>query len=256
MHSEIPLELIQGYQNTIQNLQILKENLQRYPSGWIEAKKSGRKIYYYYRYIDANGIRRSEKVEDLDALQEIMDDRNALRVLERSYKKMREQFAHALKFFSVDLEHLEAETKRKRAELEEEEKRFQEELAKAQKKKYSTSYQYTTICGFRVISKSEMTISDTMTRKGIPHEYEKPLIIEGHVLKPDFTIYFRGKVYYWEHLGLMDNEEYRKQWEWKKEMYRKAGIIEGVNLIVSREALGLIFTQAMVEHMVASYFGV
>lgn len=256
MNSNIPLELIQGYQNTVQNLQILHENLVQYPKGWIEPKRSGRKIYYYHRYFDERGIKRSERIEDLEAFQEMIDDRNALRVLELSYKRMREQYVHALKYFDVDLENLEAEAKRRREELEEEEKRYLAELAKAQKKKYSEHYQYTTICGFRVISKSEMMISDTLTRKGIRHDYEKPIYIDGQELKPDFTIYFRGKVYYWEHLGLMDKPEYREQWEWKKEMYRKAGIEEGVNLITSREALGYVFTQAMAEHMVASYFGV
>jgi exodeoxyribonuclease V alpha subunit len=53
-------------------------------------------------------------------------------------------------------------------------------------------------------------------------EYEKPLLaLDGTFYLPDFTIKWRGKTYYWEHLGMLDNLKYKKRWEEKKQWYDK-----------------------------------
>jgi hypothetical protein len=38
---------------------------------------------------------------------------------------------------------------------------------------------------------------------------------------PDFTILWRGEQYYWEHLGLLVREDYRRKWETKRKWYEK-----------------------------------
>ena len=44
---------------------------------------------------------------------------------------------------------------------------------------------------------------------------------------PDFTISdaARGVTYYWEHLGLLDDPQYRARWQRKLEEYQAAGIL-------------------------------
>ena len=38
---------------------------------------------------------------------------------------------------------------------------------------------------------------------------------------PDFTIKFKGEEFYWEHLGMLHNPEYKKHWDKKKSWYDK-----------------------------------
>ena len=38
---------------------------------------------------------------------------------------------------------------------------------------------------------------------------------------PDFTINWRGEDWYWEHLGRMDLNEYRRHWTTKEAWYKK-----------------------------------
>ena len=49
---------------------------------------------------------------------------------------------------------------------------------------------------------------------------------DGRIRYPDFTIadHARGVKFYWEHLGLLQDPEYRKRWARKCEDYEKAGI--------------------------------
>jgi hypothetical protein len=38
---------------------------------------------------------------------------------------------------------------------------------------------------------------------------------------PDFTIQWKGKEYYWEHLGMLDVEEYAQDWGVKEQWYQR-----------------------------------
>lgn len=54
---------------------------------------------------------------------------------------------------------------------------------------------------------------------------------------PDFTILrpFDLKIFYWEHLGLIDNPEYLSKQNEKINVYYKHNIREGDNLILTKE---------------------
>jgi len=87
---------------------------------------------------------------------------------------------------------------------------------------YSDSKKITTLSEYYVRSKSEMNIANILSLKEIPFEYEKPLFApDGTMYLPDFTITYRGKTYYWEHIGCIDKSEYKKHWEEKKAWYHK-----------------------------------
>lgn len=75
-----------------------------------------------------------------------------------------------------------------------------------------------TIRGELVRSKSEVIIANALFENGIAYDYEKPLVIDGVRKIPDFTIEDAntGRTWYWEHLGLLRDAEYRKRWEAKK----------------------------------------
>ena len=73
-----------------------------------------------------------------------------------------------------------------------------------------------------VRSKSEVIIANILFDRDITFYYEKPLYAPaGSFYLPDFTIVHRGEQYYWEHLGLLEKDEYRRHWETKKAWYEK-----------------------------------
>ena len=92
--------------------------------------------------------------------------------------------------------------------------------------------------GHMVRSKSELVIANMLFREGIRYEYER--ICEGTVeqgrLRPDFSfITPDGDLIVWEHLGMLNREDYRRGWEWKQQWYLKNGFVEGKTMFSSQD---------------------
>ncbi|MBP3217793.1 MAG: hypothetical protein J6M46_05420 [Lachnospiraceae bacterium] len=93
--------------------------------------------------------------------------------------------------------------------------------------------------GERVRSKSEVIIADTLARMGVPYRYEFPIRFSGTgTFHPDFTVLNvrQRKEFYWEHLGMMDNDEYVESALSKIEIYQKNGCFPGSKLILTYES--------------------
>jgi hypothetical protein len=85
---------------------------------------------------------------------------------------------------------------------------------------YDENKKISTLSQYYVRSKSEMNVANILSLKSIPFEYEKPLFAkDGTMYLPDFTVTYKGKTYYWEHIGRLDLPEYKKHWEEKEEWY-------------------------------------
>ncbi len=79
-----------------------------------------------------------------------------------------------------------------------------------------------TLAAAVVRSKSEVIIANMLFDRGIPFQYEQPLYApDGTSYLPDFTITWRGTQYYWEHVGMLDKENYRVGWERKQAWYER-----------------------------------
>jgi hypothetical protein len=100
--------------------------------------------------------------------------------------------------------------------------------------------------GDLVRSKSELNIADKLLANGVDYyEYERPFRFgDGYDRYPDFTVRneARGITFYWEHLGLLSDDEYTKRWKKKLTGYRAMGVLpyqegEGANgvLIVTKD---------------------
>lgn len=77
-----------------------------------------------------------------------------------------------------------------------------------------------TLSEYMVRSKSEVIIANMLSERKIPFRYEVPLFAsDGTFYLPDFTVTWNGEEWYWEHLGLMEIEEYKNHWETKKAWY-------------------------------------
>lgn len=92
--------------------------------------------------------------------------------------------------------------------------------------------------GERVRSKSEVIIANALCAAGIPYHYEMPLKLKkGRVIHPDFTVLRvqERKAILWEHLGMMDDHEYRLDALARMRDYETNGYYLGYNLIVTFE---------------------
>jgi len=85
-----------------------------------------------------------------------------------------------------------------------------------------------------VRSKSEVIIGNILTNLSIDYEYEKPLeISKTNFRLPDFTITYRGRTFYWEHLGMLNDASYHRSWQKKLQWYTENGFLE--SLITSED---------------------
>jgi ATP-dependent exoDNAse (exonuclease V) alpha subunit len=78
-------------------------------------------------------------------------------------------------------------------------------------------------------SKSELLIYQRLIDKNLNPLYEKKLTIKEVEKLPDFTIENEesGEVYYWEHCGMLFDDEYKQRWEEKYQWYKENDILEG-----------------------------
>jgi len=116
--------------------------------------------------------------------------------------------------------------------------------------------------GTAVRSKSELLIAEALSYAGIPFEYEKPLTLGGKTRYPDFTVEdeISGRTIYWEHLGLLEREDYRRSWERKLAWYRQNGVLppeEGAGpngmLVTSRESSTTGFDTSAIQAMIRKH---
>lgn len=97
--------------------------------------------------------------------------------------------------------------------------------------------------GTAVRSKSELKIMDDCLAAGLLPSYELRLestLGDGTFKLPDFTfITDAGDAVIWEHLGLLDDQIYARDWERKLQWYNQNGFIEEETLFTTSEVGGL-----------------
>lgn len=107
---------------------------------------------------------------------------------------------------------------------------------------YAAHLVHRTVRNEMVQSKSELAIANYLASIGLDYHYNRLLrgtTTSGHV-RPDFTFLTdAGEPVLWEHLGMLDRDDYKRGWEWKREWYKQNGYEEGVNLFSSTEGPGL-----------------
>ncbi|GLI95537.1 AAA family ATPase [Methylocystis echinoides] len=76
------------------------------------------------------------------------------------------------------------------------------------------------LSGDMLRSKSEVIIANLLQERRVSFLYEQPLFApDGTLRLPDFTITSRGRTFYWEHLGLLDQGQYADDWKRKRSWY-------------------------------------
>lgn len=107
-----------------------------------------------------------------------------------------------------------------------------------------------------VRSKSESLIYGILQKYHIPFHYEEKLSLGSKVYYPDFKIRHpkTGKVYYWEHFGLMDDSNYRNNAISKIHVYSHHNILPFEQLILTYETNTQPLTMAKIEKIVKDFF--
>ncbi len=129
-------------------------------------------------------------------------------------------------------------------------------IVEYKKKFYEQSLIHKTLKGDLVRSKSEVIIANMLFEAGIEYEYEKELDLgEDGIRIPDFTIEDAesGLCFYWEHCGMLGDAAYNKHWQEKQAIYAKHNIIEGENLLVSKDSLNGGIDSAEIKRLIERY---
>jgi hypothetical protein len=89
-----------------------------------------------------------------------------------------------------------------------------------------------------VRSKSEVVIANLLHQLGLDYRYEHPLegTIAPGIRRPDFVFFDPdGKPLLWEHLGMLDDDNYREKWKKKRTWYEQNDFTQGINLFITRD---------------------
>lgn len=110
--------------------------------------------------------------------------------------------------------------------------------------------------GKKLRSKSEVIIDMLLYKYQIPFHYEERLVLNGIEVYPDFTTRHpvTGKVIYWEHYGMMDDEIYRSKVHQKMKIYCENGIIPSINLITTYETNDHPLNIDYIESIIKMYY--
>ena len=111
--------------------------------------------------------------------------------------------------------------------------------------------------GLKVRSKSEAAICEILYANDIEFRYEEVIYLNGRRFVPDFIIRRKsdGKIFYWEHCGMMDDPAYRRKNREKLDWYEMNDIVPWDNLIVTYDKDGTIdlsFIEAIVKAVLAA----
>jgi len=113
--------------------------------------------------------------------------------------------------------------------------------------------------GLRVRSKSEILIAELLDRLEIPYRYECPLQLRGGItVHPDFTVLDvrNRRVFYWEHLGMMDDREYVRESLRKLNDYAASGYFPGRRLMLTYESASSTLNIRLAERQLREMMGV
>lgn len=104
-------------------------------------------------------------------------------------------------------------------------------------------------------SKSEVLVAMVLDSHGLEYKYEVALHINGRTIYPDFVIKRKrdGKIFIWEHFGLIFSEEYRQKMYRKIAELHEAGFNPWDNLLMSFDSEEGSIDVDFIERMIKLY---
>ena len=231
------------YLRTLDSITAMEEEMRYMRKGIIIVRKKGNAEQRYVRYQGKETF--IQKASEEEICQEIARYQMIKGQCEQMRKDLK-KYERALKIIQVTPEQVIHEREIFQQEEERMLKKIHESYRKSLYSPFEENYQYPTMKGELVSSKSEMMIANTLFLKGIPYEYEKPIFLGTERMRPDFTLEYKGEMI-WEHCGRMDDPEYVKNWQDRRMIYFQNGYYEGNNLIVTYEDARHPLTQETID---------
>ncbi len=241
----------------------LRETLDTYPEGNLYVKKYDyRNAQIYYRQ---NGntmyLKRSKDRKLITKLSQkkyfqtvLLEAETELKLLnkllkheqERSLASVYDNFEPALKEYIKPVE----------LSVEEQIRQFKDRIPTGQ---YIRTGQYVikTTRGEYVKSMAEFIIAEALLKHGVPYIYEDRVrSIDLQNYKPDFTAINikTGKILIWEHLGMLEKQDYLDDNNMKFESYRLMEIYPGNGMIITMSSKNKPLKQETVEYIVENSF--
>jgi len=225
--------------------------LRESPAGSIEVKKfdDGRRYQYYIRTIvdKVKKYKYLSKIHDWEMIQKLGDKYYA-KIALRNLKKTLRGCKQFLKFVTPEVgARLANSVSRKgipttsTTHLPFEvvaEKWVNKRNHKAPRMRGFAEPTIKTMRGDCVRSKSEASIANILYAMNVPYKYEEALKLQsGKWIYPDFTILnpITGEECYYEHFGLMDDEEYAEKAYEKIDIYEQEGKVIGKTFLFTFE---------------------
>ncbi|MBR3402930.1 MAG: hypothetical protein IKG67_11915 [Parasporobacterium sp.] len=93
--------------------------------------------------------------------------------------------------------------------------------------------------GLLVRSKAEADIVSRLEYFGVPYHYDEVMNFNGIKIAMDFLCLniTTGNIWYWDHRGMLDRPDYIRKTLYCENIFLNAGIIPGINMIVTTETL-------------------
>lgn len=260
---EVKKALVARKNQLIQLKKDKEKSLQNVPKGALRICCNGKRTQYYHRREpeDRRGIYLREKDKNLVyKLAQKEYDQKVLRAIEEEVRVIDRYLSSYPQIGPEDVYAKLHEARKKLVspirETDEQYVRNWEEYLYRGKGFDDNTPEYYTAKKERVRSKSELIIADLLKKEGIPYRYEYPIYLKGlGQVYPDFTVLNvrRRKEFYWEHLGMMDDQAYAEKAMLKITMYEQNGIYPGEGLILTYETRKNPLSQKMLENMIEHY---
>ena len=220
--------LKQEYRLTFLKVQQLGKEVAGAIRGTLVRKKVGRYTYYDLQVWEEGKRKRSYvRKKEVERIQQQIEQRRYQEEQLRGQKSYLEQLRKCLRHFRVKGEEVMESYEAERRESVRQEKEREAEREATRQKPYGEGCRYRTLRGEYVRSKSEQVIANLLYALGIPYKYEPVVRLGKREVRGDFWV--KSKVnprreYYWEHYGMMEDEEYRERAAEKQRLYRGTGI--------------------------------
>lgn len=257
-------ELLKARENYLLQLKQEKERaIQRAPEGSLRICNRRAKAIYYHKKDSKDCIGTYIREKDAELARRLAQKDYDQKVLHSIEKELEAIKKYILEYPAVRAEELYEKMHRERQRLIHPIRETEEQyIAQWQNVVYNgkeigadTPEIYTSK-GERVRSKSEIIIADILHAEGIPYRYECPLRLrDGRIFHPDFTVLNvkKRKEIYWEHLGMMDDENYVENALQKIALYEQNNIVAGDNLILTYETKKTPINPQMVRSKIKQY---
>ena len=257
------IELLQKEQKILHKLiQDTEKKLARAPEGSVQVKRHGKGWQYFHRKNpqDKNGtyIPVADKGLAMALIQKkyLRDLLQAAHKQEDSIRRFLKEFDSKALINAYHKQGSARETLIKPIEVPDVVFTEEWQMTEYQAKPFREDVpMHMTLKGERVRSKSEVIIANTLKNLKIPYHYECPVTIRGKLIHPDFTVLRIAdrKEIFWEHLGMIDDFEYRNQALQRIQDYEAEGIFIGDRLIITAETYRKPLTAEIVERAVHHY---